>query len=111
LTNFTGHPIISVEVDNQRLPEGDTAFITCQAISTPIPSISWYFNGFPVDKENTVKYMISEMSLNPTTKNSSLTIRSVYLSDNGTYMCNATSLAFSETSTGILTVYGKLNYI
>ena len=110
-TNFTGRPIISVKVDNQRLLEGDTVIITCQAIGTPIPSISWYFNGAPVDKENTVKYMISETSLNPTTKNTSLTIRSVYLSDNGTYTCNATSLGFSEASTGILTVYGKLHYI
>lgn len=55
-----------------------------------------------------MNYMISEISLNPTTKNSSLTIKSVYLLDNGTYTCNATSLAFSETSTGILTIYGEL---
>ena len=54
-----------------------------------------------------MKYMISEMSLNPTTKNSSLTIRSVNLSDNGTYTCNATSLSYSATSSGILTVHGE----
>ena len=107
---YIGHPIISVEIGNQRLPEGVTGFFTCQATGTPIPNISWYFNGAPLETTNTMKYMISEMSLNPTAKNSSLTIRSVNLFDNGTYTCNATSLSYSVTSSGLLTVHGEYNY-
>jgi len=104
---YIGHPIIIGDIGNQRLPEGVTAFFTCQATGVPNPSISWYFNGVPVKITNSMKYMISEMSLNPTTKNSSLTIRNVNLSDNGTYTCNATSLSYSVTSTGVLIVHGE----
>jgi len=73
----------------------------------PIPSITWYFNGAPVEKNNTMKYMISEMSLNLIAKSNALTVRNVEFSDNGTYTCEAANFASSDTSSGVLTVNGK----
>ena len=92
---------------NQVLNEGDTAFFTCQATGIPIPNISWYFNGAPVEKNNTMKYMISDTSLNPIAKNSSLTVVNILPSDNGTYTCVAANFASSDSSSGVLNVNSK----
>ena len=83
------------------------AFFTCKVSGTPIPNISWYFNGALVEKVNTMKYMISETKFNPKTKNSTLTIMRVELSDIGTYTCNATNIVSSNTTSGMLIVNGK----
>jgi len=100
-------PVINVGVVDQTVNEGDTAFFTCQATGTPIPKISWYLKGAPVMTSNIMKYMISELLLNPTTKNNTLKILTVSSSDIGTYTCNATNIDSSDTSSGILTVNGK----
>jgi len=104
---FIDAPVIDVGVTNETLKEGDTAFFTCQATGAPIPKISWYFNGAPLETTNTVKYMISEMSLNPATKNNTLKIIDVDSSDIGKYTCNATNVVSSDTSSGILAVSGE----
>ena len=99
---------ISPEVMDQTQNEGGTASFTCQATGGPVPTISWYFNGAPVDEANMMKYIISMMSVNTTTINSILTIMSVESSDVGTYTCNATNVVSSETSSGVLTVNGEV---
>ena len=88
--------------------EGNTISFTCQATGEPVPTITWYFNGAPVDEANTMKYTISMMSLNITTNSSTLTIMNVQSSDVGTYTCNATNLVSTDTSSGVLTVNGEL---
>ena len=98
---------ISPEVANQTINEEDTALFTCQATGTPIPNISWYFNGVPVDETNTMKYMISEMLLNTIAKRSTLTVMNVEPSDIGTYTCEAANFASIDTSSGVLTVISK----
>ena len=97
---------ISVEVFDQAQDEGDTASFTCQAIGGPVPTISWYFNGTLL--ADGVTHTISETSVNTTTINSTLIIMSVHSSDVGTYTCNATNVVSSDTSSGVLTVNGKL---
>ena len=97
---------ISLEVMDQTQNEGGTTPFTCQATGGPVPTISWYFNGVPVDEAN-MKYIISMMSVNTTTINSTLTIMSVESSDVGTYTCNATNVVSSDTSSGVLTVNGE----
>jgi len=89
------------------LNAGSTALFTCQATGTPIPSISWYFNGILVDELNIMKYIISETSLNSIVKRSTLTINNVELSEMGSYTCNATNLVSSDLSTAVLTVNGE----
>ena len=86
---------------------GENASFTCQATGQPVPIISWYFNGAPVDEDNAMKYTITMMSLNTTTISNTLTIMNVKLSDVGTYTCNATNVVSSDTSSGMLTVTGK----
>ena len=92
---------------DKTLNEGVTASFTCQATGEPVPTISWYFNGAPVDKTNTMKYTISMMSLNITIS-STLTIMNVQSSDVGTYTCNAINVVSTDTSSGVLTVNGEL---
>ena len=111
IITFLNHlviPEINPEVMDQTQNEGDTASFTCQATGGPVPTISWYFNGAPVDEANTMKYTISMMSLNTTTISSTLTIMNVQSSDVGTYTCNATNVVSSDTSAGVLTVNGEL---
>ena len=85
--------------------ESGTASFTCQAIGEPVPTISWYFSSTPVDKTNTMKYIIS---INTTTISSTLTIMNVQSSDVGTYTCNAINVVSTDTSSGVLTVNGEL---
>ena len=87
--------------------EEETAFFTCQATGTPIPNISWYFNGVPVDMGNTTKYTISEMLLNAISKSSTLIVMNVESYDVGIYTCKAVNFASTDTSSGVLTVNGK----
>ena len=99
-------PMINSEVMNQTQNEGDTASFTCQATGEPVPTISWYFNGAIL--VNGMEHMISIMALNTTTINSTLTIMNVQSSDVGTYTCDATNIISTDTSSGVLTVNGKL---
>ena len=99
-------PSIYPKIINQTVDEKDEAYLTCQATGTPIPNISWYFNGAQVDYLHTMKYFISEMLLNPITINSTLIIASLELSDMGTYTCTADNVVSSDTSSGVLTVKG-----
>ena len=114
IITFLNHlviPEINPEVMDQTQNEGDTASFTCQATGGPVPTISWYFNGAPVDEANTMKYTISMMSLNTTTISSTLTIMNVQSSDVGTYTCNATNVVSSDTGSGVLTVNGELLFL
>ena len=86
--------------------EGTTAFFTCQATGEPVPTIGWYFNNTLL--ANGTKHIISETSVNTTTINSTLTIMGIESSDVGTYICNATNVVSSDTSSGVLTVNGEL---
>ena len=103
---LVGPDIIEVMDDTQT--EGDIASFTCQANGEPLPTISWYFNGAPLDESNTVKYVITERQIPTTTNMDILNIMSVQSSDVGTYTCNATNVVSSDTSSGVLTVNGKL---
>jgi len=94
-------------VINQTIDEGDTALVTCLTTGKLIPTVSWFFNGVPVEKASTTKYMISEMLLNPIIKNSTLTIMNLTVSDAGIYTCYAANQLSSDSSSGVLTVNCK----
>ena len=99
-------PTIRLEVIYETQNEGDTASFTCQATGQPVPTISWYFNSALL--VSGMEHMISMMSTNTTTINSTLTIMNVQSSDVGTYTCNATNVISTDTSSGVLTVNGEL---
>ena len=105
--SFVVFPAINPEVLDQTQNQGDTASFTCQATGEPVPTISWYFNGAPVDEANTMKYAKEIMTLNTTTIRNTLTIMRVESSDVGTYTCNATNVVSTDTSSGVLTVNGE----
>jgi len=90
-----------VMVDTEN--EGGIANFDCQATGQPVPTISWYFNDFPVDVTNTVKYTVTSTAPGQ----SLLRINNVQLSDVGTYTCKATNVVSSDTSSGVLTVNGE----
>ena len=92
---------------DQIADEGNITSFTCQADGEPLPTISWYFNGAPLDEINTAKYMITERLI-PNAIFDILNIMSVESSDVGTYTCNATNVVSSDTSSGVLTVNGEL---
>ena len=100
--------MIIPEVIDQIRNEGSTISFTCSATGKPLPPISWYFNGAPINESNTMKYTISVMLLNTTTIGSTLTVMNVESSDVGTYTCNATNVVSTDISAGILTVNGEL---
>ena len=96
-----------IELIDETQNEGSIASFTCQADGEPLPTISWYFNGAPLDESNTAKYMIT-VRLIPNADTVILNIMSVESSDVGTYTCNATNVVSSDTSSGVLTVCGEL---
>ena len=96
---------------DQTQNETDNATFICQATGEPLPIITAYFNGVPVDLNNTAKYTTTMTVLNGTTTRNSLTIMNVQSSDVGTYTCNATNLVSSDTSSGVLTVNGEDYFI
>ena len=99
-------PNITSEVLDRTITEEETVSFTCQATGEPLPNVSWFFNGVPVNNEtNMDKYYITQSSINITIT-TTLTIMSVDSSDAGTYTCNATNVVSSDISSGILTVNG-----
>ena len=96
-----------IELMNETQNESGIASFTCQTDGEPLPTISWYFNGAPLDESNTAKYMITDRSIQNAISDI-LNIRNVESSDAGTYTCNATNVVSSDTSSGILTVNGEL---
>ena len=83
---------------NQTLNEGNNAIFTCNVTGEPVPTISWYFNGFLL-MSNITKHIIATNELQ---------ILNVQSSDVGTYTCNATNVVSTDTSSGVLTVNGEL---
>ena len=97
-----------IELMNETQDEGGIASFTCQADGEPLPTISWCFNGAPLDESNTAKYMITERQISTTITSDILNINNLQSSDVGTYTCNATNVVSSDTSSGVLTVNGEL---
>ena len=98
-------PVIIVDVKDQTQVEEYSVNFTCQATGEPVPTISWYFNDVPVNM-STDKHNISTMSVNVTSINSRLIVKSVESSDVGTYTCKATNILSTDISSGVLSVNG-----
>ena len=96
---------------DQTQVEGYSVNFTCQATGEPVPTISWYFNDVPVNMSTDDKHNISTMSVNETSINSRLIVKSVKSSDVGTYTCKATNILSTDISSGVLSVNGMWSCI
>ena len=63
----------------------DTILLTCSASGIPLPDISWYKDGSPLDPSAD----ITESTDGVTMKTSILTLDNLVLTDAGVYSCNA----------------------
>ena len=108
---YLDKPEITDDVIDHVVIEKETNSVkfTCEAIGTPLPAISWYFNDVTINQEND-KYIIYATGV-PEKVESSLTIFNPVFSDAGTYTCYAENVVGSDNSSGILTVNGKIQYI
>ena len=103
-------PSITSPPYNEIRNQTDSVTFLCQAVSEPVPDISWYFNGVMINvSDNSSKYMIMSRSLNITTTENTLTVYNVTSSDVGTYTCDSSNFIGSVTSSGILTVTSKFD--
>ena len=110
--NFAVIPSINSSIKNKVIDQTENVTFLCQAVGKPVPVISWYFNGVMINvSDNSSKYMIVSRSLNITTTESTLTVHNVTSSDVGTYTCNSSNIIGSITSSGILTVTSKFDYL
>ena len=100
-------PSITSPPYNEIRNQTDSVTFLCQAVSEPVPDISWYFNGVMINvSDNSSKYMIMSRSLNITTTENTLTVYNVTSSDVGTYTCNATNIVGNDSTSGHLQVNG-----
>ena len=98
--------VVISEMMDQGHAKGDRAIFICQATSEPISNIThWYFNGTPINKSD--KYQPSTDQLNYATITNTLTVMSVEPSDVGTYTCNVSNGRSADTSSAVLSVYGR----
>ena len=103
-------PSITVELMNQTHNESYTASFTCQANGEPLPTISWYFNGTLLNESDTSKYTITD-TRSENFAREILNIMNVQSSDAGIYTCNATNVVSNDTSSGVLSVRGELQFV
>ncbi len=66
----------------------DQVTFNCSASGVPLPTISWYRDGSPLDPAN---FNISETTIGMDSVSSVLILGSLVLSDAGTYSCNASN--------------------
>ena len=107
--DFTVITTIESSIHNEVRDQTENVTFLCQAVGEPVSDISWYFNGVMINvSDNRSKYMIMSISLNITTTENTLTVYNITSSDVGTYTCSSSNIFGSMTSSGILTVTGKL---
>ena len=101
--NFAVSPVIISSITDVSDNESNLAIFICQAVDSPIPDISWYFNDVMIS--NSSKYMIVSKSLNTTTIENTLTVYNITSADVGVYTCTATNDVGNDTSNGTYVRY------
>ena len=97
---------ITDEVTDLLENETNPVTFSCQAISEPVPTISWYFNDTMINVSDTSKYNVSS-TVNDTEITNLLTILNTQSSDAGIYTCEAENFLGTNRSYGILTINGE----
>ena len=93
-------PEVIVTPTWQRKKEGTPATFKCTATGIPTPELSWH--------SDTGKNMTKdEVEIAAASGSSSITIKNISSTDNGTYTCKANNSAGTEKATGVLAVLCK----
>jgi len=85
---ITDQPEITVHPRSVAKTEGDNVTLSCNATANPVPTISWFRDGSPVDSS---RISFSE-------DNKQLTITDVNRTDSGEYRCVASNELGNDTS-------------
>ena len=85
----------------------DNATFTCSAVAHMIHWYQQLENGHLLLLNSTTKYSLATLSCRTLNHSSKLTVISVTLSDVGTYVCQASGGTTTDSSSAILTIFGK----
>ncbi|CAH3163880.1 unnamed protein product, partial [Pocillopora meandrina] len=87
--NYTYKPEIVTHPQNITTREGQNVTLYCNATGSPVPTISWYKNGYPINNSFSTIFSPSHEQL---------TIRNVNRIDSGDYTCQAKNRVGTDTS-------------
>jgi hypothetical protein len=90
-------PTFTIPLKETSAPEGGSSFLKCQVSGHPVPRLSWYKNGVCIDKNKNV-------AVQECNGQGILTISNVRLDDNTEFMCKATNILGSVSSSARITV-------
>lgn len=97
---FSAAPVITVSPSDRVQLEGLGVVFMCEAVSEPLYSVTWQFNGTSIT-DNSSKYSIDDIS-------GSLSIYNVTLNDSGVYTCIVDNKHGNDTASATLTVQGTV---
>ena len=89
LYSSTDKPEIVTHPQNITTREGQNVTLYCNATGNPVPTISWYKNGYPINNSFSTIFSPSHEQL---------TIRKVNRIDSGDYTCRAKNRVGTDTS-------------
>lgn len=88
---FSEKPSITAHPQGYNVTEGENFTLSCDAIGSPVLTISWTINGSPVTTSDNFRIIFSA-------NKTQLTITSVSRTDSGEYRCVAKNRVGSDTS-------------
>lgn len=80
---------------------GGNTTIICQPEASPLPEITWFHNGAPMNLERGAEGRVMLL------ENGNLVITAIQVSDQGHYTCTAENVEGKASSTGFLNVVSK----
>ena len=107
---FLDLPIIetSAELSKSAVDRGGNGVLRCRATGAPTVTFKWFREGREITGRNsTVKYKITNRTVNPLTWEASLTVLDVEMQDYGPYGCEASNMWGSNKHQVILSVTSK----
>ena len=95
-------PEFVLDIGDITIKEGEGATLTCKVKGEPVPEITWYYDGQPIQTDEIYKVVPGEEE-----GESTLQIPEIFPEDAGAYTVKATNEAGEIESTAVVTVTGK----